>query len=82
MTATTTVPAWFQAQQEAAQQAYESLPMPSRKDQNWRFGNLKQLDFKGYEPEPSSHIEYSIPELPEGVVCVPFEEALENHSTP
>ncbi len=79
MTTTMTVPAWFTEQQEAALKHYDSLPMPARKDETWRFGNLKQLDFEGYAPEQSSNIAYKIPELPEGVICLPFEQALQQH---
>lgn len=76
---TTTTPAWFEESQQRAQAEYEALAMPSRKDETWRFGNLKQLDFGDYTPEGSSNISYNIPELPEGVICLPFEEALEQH---
>ena len=53
--------------------------MPTRKDENWRFGNLKQLDFSGFSPEETSDITYTIPDLPEGVICLPFEEAILKH---
>jgi len=77
---TVTLPSWFGQLQEQAQQEYQDLPMPSRKDENWRFGNLKQLAFEEFSPEESSEISYQIPDLPEGVICLPFEEALEKHS--
>ena len=52
---TTTLPNWFTARQEAAQQRYESTPAPKRGDETWRFSNLKQLDFTGYAKNaPSS----------------------------
>ena len=76
---TATIPAWFEEIQQSAQAEYDTLPMPSRKDENWRFGNLKQLDFDGFTPENSSEISYNIPELPAGVICLPFEEALQQH---
>ena len=76
---TATIPAWFEEIQQSAQAEYDTLPMPSRKDENWRFGNLKQLDFDGFTPESGSEISYSIPELPAGVICLPFEEALQQH---
>ncbi len=60
-----TGPTWFAELQEAAQKEYEALPAPSRKDENWRFGNLKQLDFDGFTPEEESEISFSIPDLPE-----------------
>ncbi|MFK7911187.1 MAG: Fe-S cluster assembly protein SufD [Akkermansiaceae bacterium] len=77
---TTTVPAWFAELQEAAQAEYESLPTPTRKVETWRFGNLKQLNFEGFTPEEESNIKFTIPDLPEGVICVSFEEALEKHA--
>ncbi len=43
-------PTWFQNLQEAAQTTYENLPRPSRKNETWRFGNLKQLDFSDFRP--------------------------------
>ena len=76
---TITFPAWFQEQRDAAQQEYESLPMPSRRDETWRFGNLKQLDFSGFTPEDEVNIALTVPELPEGVICLPFLEALEKY---
>jgi Fe-S cluster assembly protein SufD len=45
----TTLPAWFTERQQAARARYESLPAPKRNDETWRFSNLKQLDFAGFE---------------------------------
>ncbi|BDS06782.1 Fe-S cluster assembly protein SufD [Oceaniferula spumae] len=76
---TATLPAWFADLQQSAIKEYQDLPMPSRSDENWRFGNLKQLDFEDFTPEESSEIHYQIPALPDGVICLPFEDALEQH---
>ncbi len=46
---TTTLPNWFTARQEAAKARYESTPAPKRGDETWRFSNLKQLDFEGFQ---------------------------------
>lgn len=73
------VPAWFAELQQAAQEEYQTLPAPTRQDQTWRFGNLKQLDFDAFSPEQASDISHTIPELPDGVICLPFEDALEQH---
>jgi Fe-S cluster assembly protein SufD len=53
---TTTLPAWFTRRQEAAKARYESLPTPKRGDEEWRFSNLKQLDFDGFEPRSADFI--------------------------
>jgi Fe-S cluster assembly protein SufD len=41
-------PAWFQAEQSAALAEYEKLPVPVRKDESWRFANLKALDLSAF----------------------------------
>lgn len=46
MSSTTTLPAWLLARQQAAQTSYESLPTPKRGDEEWRFANIKQLNFE------------------------------------
>jgi Fe-S cluster assembly protein SufD len=42
------LPAWFREQQRAAWAKFDSLPYPNRKDQPWRFSNVKALDFSRY----------------------------------
>ena len=73
-------PVWFADLQKQAWQEFQDLPMPTRKDENWRFGNLKKLEFSQFTAEEKSSIEYIIPELPAGVICLPLQEALEKHS--
>ncbi|MGJ8676086.1 MAG: Fe-S cluster assembly protein SufD [Akkermansiaceae bacterium] len=72
-------PAWFSELQQQAWQEFLDTPMPSRKDENWRFGNLKQMDFSQFTAEEKSDITYKIPTLPAGVICCSFEEALQQH---
>ena len=43
-------PEWFQHDQQKAWDLYESLPMPKRNDEPWRFANLKALDLSGFQP--------------------------------
>ena len=45
-------PAWFQAEQSAALAEYEKLPAPVRKDEAWRFANLKALDLSAFVDAP------------------------------
>ncbi len=47
---TSTLPAWFQARQQAAQKRYEATPTPKRGDEQWRFANIKQLGSVGVSP--------------------------------
>jgi len=42
---TSTVPSWLEARQQAAKQRYEETPKPKRGDEQWRFANIKQLNF-------------------------------------
>ena len=46
---TSTLPAWFTGRQAAALTRYEATPAPKRGDEPWRFSNLKQLDFEGFQ---------------------------------
>ena len=46
-------PAWFVAEQSTALEEYENSPTPSRKDESWRFANLKALDLSAFvEAQP------------------------------
>jgi len=44
-----TFPAWFAARQQQAWERYQSTPTPKRGDEPWRFGNIKQLNFDGFQ---------------------------------
>jgi Fe-S cluster assembly protein SufD len=59
MTTDTTLPNWFTARQQSAQQRYEATPAPKRGDETWRFSNLKQLDFAGFRQRTA---DFSSPE--------------------
>lgn len=41
-------PAWFRDRQAAAWDRFQKIPAPTRRDETWRFSNLKQLDFSGF----------------------------------
>jgi Fe-S cluster assembly protein SufD len=43
-----TVPTWFADQRGAAWTQFQSLPMPVRTDQAWRFSNIAALDLSPY----------------------------------
>jgi Fe-S cluster assembly protein SufD len=49
---TSAFPAWFQAEQTAALAEYEATPAPTRRDEAWRFANLKALDLSDFVPAP------------------------------
>jgi Fe-S cluster assembly protein SufD len=55
---TTTLPAWFAKRQQSALARYESTPTPKRGDEQWRFANIKQLNFPernaDFSPQPST----------------------------
>lgn len=44
----TTFPKWLTTRQAEAKARYDSLPTPKRGDEQWRFANMKQLDFTGF----------------------------------
>lgn len=42
-------PGWFTQSQLSAWQTFTNLPMPGRRDEAWRFADLKQLDFERFK---------------------------------
>jgi Fe-S cluster assembly protein SufD len=51
---TTTLPAWLQARQQSAKQRHEATPTPKRGDEQWRFANIKQLNFSDLSGEAAA----------------------------
>ncbi len=51
---TTTLPTWLADRQQAALARYEATPTPKRGDEQWRFANIKQLNFGAPKGVPSS----------------------------
>lgn len=43
-------PEWFTTLQSAARAEYNALPLPTRRDEAWRFANLKALDLSAFVP--------------------------------
>ena len=41
-------PDWFHHDQQAAWDLFQSLPLPSRRDEPWRFANIKATDLSGF----------------------------------
>jgi Fe-S cluster assembly protein SufD len=41
-------PEWFHRDQQAAWDLFQSLPLPSRRDEPWRFANIKATDLSGF----------------------------------
>src|SRR5436190_24201654 len=46
-------PDWFAASQRKAWEDFTNLPMPGRKDENWRFANLSLLQFDAFKRLPA-----------------------------
>lgn len=46
------LPVWFAEQQRAAWTQFQSLPVPARTDQAWRFSNIGALDLSSYRLAP------------------------------
>lgn len=59
----TTLPEWWSDGSRKAWEAYQSLPMPSRKDEDWRFASIKTIQLDAYEVAKSP--ETPPAELPE-----------------
>lgn len=97
-------PEWFQSLQTQAWETFQNTPAPTRKNETWRFGDLKQLNLDNFVPAAeidAGDIELELngleeasaqfifandatvhaeTDLPEGVICLPLEDALQSHS--
>ena len=67
MTQTVSEPAWLAGQRTAALERYRSLPVPTNRDEAWRYTNLRGFDPDQAEQQPAGLL-LSDAELPEGVV--------------
>ena len=96
-------PGWFNTLRGNSAETYSSLPEPSRKMENWRFGNLKKAKIDGFSPAGELNniddldcnqleeiaakfifangdlVSEESYDLPEGVICLPLEQALTQH---
>jgi len=97
-------PQWFAELQKLAWETFQNTPAPTRKNETWRFGDLKQLNLDNFIPASTidaGDIEIELDglesasaqfifandstvhaetDLPEGVICLPLEDALQEHS--
>ena len=44
-------PSWWHERKRSAYARFESLPMPSRTDESWRFSNLSGIKLEGFVPD-------------------------------
>ena len=71
-------PATLADRRRDAQAAYEQLPMPTLRDENWRYTSLRGIDFGGFRPE-RPRVELSADALPAGVVFGDLAQAIDEH---
>ncbi len=71
-------PAWLAGKRSAALAVYESLPVPTNREEAWRFTNLRGFDPEVYTPQPAA-VELS-GETPEGVSFQRLSEAVGERS--
>jgi Fe-S cluster assembly protein SufD len=67
MSSTVSEPAWLAGKREAARELYRSLPVPSNRDEAWRYTNLRGFDPDVHEVRPAA-LTLSDAQLPDGVV--------------
>ena len=103
------LPEWYLEFQKESWDKFLRTPLPTRRDEYWRFANLKQLQFGRLNPVQSvakegqvklleraradriesfsadfifannELIQSKVNSLPENVICLPMNEALEKH---
>jgi Fe-S cluster assembly protein SufD len=77
----TNEPEWLTARRRNAWEAWQSIPMPTRKDERWRFTNLRGFDASSLEQARGA--EFTLTEavdLPTGVVWCSLSDAVADHS--
>ncbi|MGZ4431048.1 MAG: Fe-S cluster assembly protein SufD [Gaiellales bacterium] len=67
MGATLAEPAWLAGKRAAARAAYQALPLPTNRDEAWRFTNLRGFDPDAF-PQQAAPPVLGDTELPDGVV--------------
>ncbi|HVA86319.1 MAG TPA: hypothetical protein VNF73_08400, partial [Candidatus Saccharimonadales bacterium] len=71
-------PAWLAGRRAAALATYTGLPVPSVRDEAWRFTNLRGWDPDSHPQVPSTPA-LSAPDLPDGVVFSRLATAVGEH---
>jgi Fe-S cluster assembly protein SufD len=46
--------AWLQERRQAAAEANAALPLPTLRDEHWRYTSLRGIDFAGFRPAPAA----------------------------
>jgi Fe-S cluster assembly protein SufD len=67
MTQTVSEPAWLAGQRAAARERYAALPVPTNREEAWRFTNLRGFDPDAFEVSDAA-LQLTEAELPDGVV--------------
>lgn len=73
---------WMRERRMMAWEAYERIPMPTSRDEHWRFTNMRRVDVTGV-PTFSRPPTLQLPEfrqLPDGAVFCPLERAMREHA--
>jgi Fe-S cluster assembly protein SufD len=60
-------PAWLTGQRASARERYQALPVPTNREEAWRYTNLRGFDPDAFEQQPAA-LTLSEVELPDGVV--------------
>ena len=71
-------PAWLAGKRAAARERYESLPVPSNREEAWRYTNLRGFDPDAFTTGPSA-VTLSEDELADGVVFGSLARAAAEH---
>jgi Fe-S cluster assembly protein SufD len=74
--ATVSEPAWLAGKRQAALETYTTLPVPSNREEAWRFTNLRGFDPDAHSAHPGS---FSLEGQPGGAVFMGLAAAVESH---
>jgi Fe-S cluster assembly protein SufD len=71
-------PAWLAGRRAAARERYATLPVPTNREEAWRFTNLRGFDPDAFDQEPL-RLTLSDDELPDGVIFTRLAQAAVDH---
>ena len=74
--ATVSEPAWLAGKREAALETYTALPVPSNREEAWRFTNLRGFDPDAHTAHPGT---LALDGEPGGAVFTSLAQAVESH---
>src|ERR1017187_9034988 len=70
------LPSWWLERKRSAYSRFESLPMPRRTDESWRFSNIAGINLGGFSPAADAPAPWNLSTLGLPALNLPYKNAL------